>query len=70
MIAVDQLISAQPGLVPQERGSMTRARIWTATIFVDFATRYVYVALMRDKSGDATLEDKAAFEHHCETREV
>jgi len=70
MIAVDQLISAQPGLVPQERGSMTRARIWAATIFVDFATRYVYVALMRDQSGEATLEAKAAFEHHCATRDV
>ena len=70
MIAVDQLISAQPGLVPQELGSMTRSRIWAATIFVDFATRYVYVALMRDQSGEATLEAKAAFEHHCATPEV
>ena len=34
-IGVDQLISAQPGLVPQAKGSHTRARIGAATVFVD-----------------------------------
>ena len=37
-VGVDQLISAQPGLVPQEKGQMTRAQIWAATVFVDFYT--------------------------------
>ena len=37
-VCTDQLVSAQPGLVPQEKGSPTRACIWGATIFVDAAT--------------------------------
>ena len=30
-------MSAQPGLVPQEKGQVTRARIWGATVFVDYS---------------------------------
>ena len=56
-----QILSAQPGLVPQEKGSMTRARIWGATVFVDYATRWFKVHPMQDKSGDSTLEEKEAF---------
>ena len=37
----DQLVSAQPGPVPQEKGTLTRARIWGATIFVDYVTKWV-----------------------------
>ena len=32
IVYTDQLVSAQPGLVPQEKGSATRARILGATI--------------------------------------
>ena len=35
----DQIVSAQPGLFPQEKVSMIRACIWGATVFVDYATR-------------------------------
>ena len=28
------IVSDKPGLVPQEKGSMTRALIWGATVFV------------------------------------
>ena len=38
-IGTDQIVSAQPGLVPPEKGQMTRARIWGAAIFVDYATK-------------------------------
>ena len=38
MVYTNQLVSAQPGLVPQEKGSPTRARIWGANIFVDGQT--------------------------------
>ena len=31
-IGTDQIVLAQPGLVPQEKGQMTRARIWGATV--------------------------------------
>ena len=61
MAYTDQLVSAQPGLVPQEKGSATRARIWGATIFVDGATDYTKVHLMEHTTGDSTLEAKTAF---------
>ena len=65
-----QIVSAQPGLVPQEKGSMTRACIWGATVFVDHATRWVKVHLMQDTTGESTLEAKEAFERDCMTRDV
>ncbi|KAL7457785.1 hypothetical protein ACHAXS_000408, partial [Conticribra weissflogii] len=70
VVGADQLISAQPGLVPQEKGNLTRARIWAATVFVDYYTRFVYVALMADQTAESTLEAKHAFEHFASTRDV
>ena len=61
---------AQPGLVPQERGQMTRARIWGATVFVDYASRWVKVHLMQDATGDSMLEANNAFERDFMTRNV
>ena len=49
---------------------MTRARIWVATIFVDYASRWVKVHLMQDATGDSMLEAKNAFERDCMTRNV
>ena len=49
------MISAQPGLVPQEKGHMTRARIWACTIFIDYFTGFTYVALMRDLTAESTF---------------
>jgi len=69
-VGVDQLISAQPGLVPQSKGAMTRARIWAATVFVCYVTGYIHVGLMTDQSGDQTLQCKHDFEHKCATRGV
>ena len=69
-IGVDQLISAQPGLVPQEKGIMTRARIWAATVFIDYVTGYVNVGMMQDQSGEATLQAKHNFEHLSSKRDV
>ena len=63
-------MSAQPGLVPQEKVSMTLSRIWGATIFVDYATCWVKVHIMQDTSGDSTLEAKEAFERDCMTQNV
>ena len=49
---------------------MTQARIGGATVFVDYATRWVKVHIIQDASGDSTLEAKEAFEHDCMTRNV
>ena len=62
-VGVDQLILAQPGLVPQEKGILTRARIWAATVFIDYVTGYVHVALMKDQPSESTLQAKHDYEH-------
>ena len=49
---------------------MTRARIWGATVFVDYASSWVKVHLMQDETGDLTLGEKNAFERYCMTRNV
>ncbi len=69
-VGIDHLVSAQPGLVPQNKGTLTRARVWAASVFVDYVTKFVYVALMTDQSAEASVEAKHAFEHFCGTRNV
>ena len=69
-VGIDQLVSAQPGLVPQEKGKLTRARIWGATVFIDYASRWVNVQLMEDVIGESTMEAKQAFEQNSATRGV
>ena len=64
------MISAQPGLIPQERFNLTRARIWACTVFVDYYTGYVFVALTRDLTTELTLAAKKEFEHCCAIRGV
>ena len=49
---------------------MTRARIWGAIVFVDYASHWVKVHLMQDATGDSTLEAKNAFELDCMTKNV
>ena len=61
-VGTDQIVSAQPGLVPQEKGQLTRARIWGATVFIDYFSSKVKVHLMQDASGESTIEAKNAFE--------
>jgi hypothetical protein len=53
---MDTLVSAQPG---------TNLQIWGATVFIDYLSDYVYVALMRDLGLDKTLLAKTAFERHA-----
>ena len=61
-ISVDQIISAQLGLILQMSGFLTRQRLWGATTFVDHVSDYVYVHFMRDLSLDETLLAKSAME--------
>ena len=59
---MDQLISAQPGLIPQFGGHLTRDRIWTANVAVDHFTNVIKVCLMKTTSQAKTLDDKLATE--------
>ena len=70
VVGTDQLVSAQPGLVPQEKGHPTRARIWGATIFVDYATKWIKVHLMQDATLESTLQAKEVFESDALARGV
>ena len=62
------MISAQPGLIPQEKGNLTRSRIWACTVFMDYYTGCVFVALIRDLTAESTLAAKKEFEHRCAVR--
>ena len=57
-VLVDQIISSQPGLLPQMSGFLTRHRFWGCTTFVDHISDYVYVHLIRDLSLYETMLDK------------
>ena len=44
--------------------------MWAATVFIDYVTGYVHVALMTDQSGESTLQAKHDYEHLAATRNV
>jgi hypothetical protein len=56
--SLDQMVSTQPGLIPQMSGHLTLA----ATIFVDHFSDHVYVYLMKDLMLSETLLAKHAYE--------
>ena len=61
-VRIDQLVSAQPGLIPQISGYLENMRIWGATVFVDHVSDFNHVALMRYITLDETLLAKTSFE--------
>ena len=61
-MSVDQIVSAQPGLIPQISVFLTNQRLWGAITFVDHSSYYVYVHLMQDLSLAETLLVKEATE--------
>lgn len=62
MVSCDQLISAQPGLVPQVTGKLSSNRIWGATVFIDHATSFSHVHLMDQMTTANTIAAKHSFE--------
>jgi len=60
--SLDQMVSAQPGLIPQMSGCLTNLRIMGATVFVDHYSDHVYVYLMKDLMLSETLMAKHAYE--------
>ena len=61
-ISTDQLVSAQPGIIPQMSGFLTNLRIMGATVFVDHFSKHVYVYLMKDLTLAEILLAKDAYE--------
>ena len=60
-VLVDQILSAQPGLITQMSGFLTSQRLWGCTHFVDHVSDYVYVHLMIDLSLSEVLLSKEEF---------
>ena len=61
-VRIDQVVSAQPDMIPQISGYLTNMKIWGVTVFVDHVTDFNHVALMRDLTLDETLLAKTSFE--------
>jgi hypothetical protein len=59
--SVDQIVSAQPGLIPQMAGFPTSDRIWSTTKFCNHIRNFVYVQLMRNFTLEKTLLAKRAY---------
>ncbi len=53
-VSVDQIISAQPGLISQMAGFLTSKQIWGCTTFVDHVSDFIYVHLMKDFTTNET----------------
>ena len=64
---MDQIVSGQLGFVPQGSGALTGQRIQGATVFVDNASNFRYVHLMRRLTSEETLEAKHSFERLAKT---
>ncbi len=69
-VSADQIISSQPGLVPQSSGKLTNKRITSVTVFVDHYSDFSYVVLMTECSGKETLRAKQEFEAYAASNGV
>jgi hypothetical protein len=59
---MDQIISPQPGLIPQMSGFLTSRRIWGCTTFSGHVSNFVYVHLMQDFTVNETILAVKTFE--------
>ena len=66
-VSTDQLVVAQPGLVPRLSGRHSTSRICGATGFLDHNTGYSYSSMQTSLDGDQTLAAKDQFENHAAT---
>ena len=60
--SIDQMVSAQPGIIPQVTGCLTHVIFWESTVFVDHYSYYCYTHLMRGASAEETLWEKEVYE--------
>jgi hypothetical protein len=60
--STDQILSAQPWLIPQISGKLTNQRVNGLTIFVDHYSDHIYAYLMQDLSLEETLLAKHGYE--------
>ena len=58
MNSIDQMVSAQPGIIPQVTGDLTHARFLAETVFMDHYSDYCYTHLMKGTSAEENLKEK------------
>eukprot|EP00957_Ditylum_brightwellii_P204611 15340125-Ditylum_brightwellii.AAC.3 len=68
--STDQLVSNQPGLVPQVSGRLTRAQVVGVTVYVDHFTNFVYIYLMRSLLGEETIASKKGYKREAASHGV
>ena len=68
--SIDQIVSAQPGLVPRMSGRHTRDRITSATCFLDHKSSFGYSHLCTSTTQEETINAKAAYEKLASTHGV
>jgi hypothetical protein len=61
-VSMDQIVLAQPGLIPQMSGFLSNRQIWGCATFCDHVSDFVYVHLMRNFTVNETLSAVKAFE--------
>jgi transposase InsO family protein len=59
------MISPTAGLVAQNTGSLTKERYKVATVFIDHATDYSYVAIQKSTAAEETIKAKMLFERNA-----
>ena len=57
-VSTDQIVVAQPGLVPRLSGRLAHDRISGATCFVDHYSGYSFSALQTSLDGEQTMENR------------
>ena len=60
-VSKDQIVSAQPVLVPQMSGYLISDQFWGITLFLDHATEYTYCHLIRSLDLDEILGARKYF---------
>jgi hypothetical protein len=55
-----------PGFIAQMKGWLTKKRCKFATVLVDKSSRFPYVQLQQNSSGEETVRAKRTFESYAE----
>jgi hypothetical protein len=69
-VSIDQMESPIPGFVAHIKGTPTKERYNSATIFVDHHSDVTYVHLQKSTNAKETLEAKEAFDRWCSAHHV
>jgi hypothetical protein len=70
VVAIDQMVSATPGLIAQMRGFLTTERYKVTTVFVDHFSGLLFVHMQRSTGAAETVEAKKAFKRHAKAHGV